>query len=954
MSKKAAGKRTMRTAKAQARAPMTKLGKSPKSAKAAKSGKSAKSAAKPVRAAKAKQYVYFFANGKADGNRHMKDVLGGKGAGLAEMTNAGLPVPPGFTISTDVCNIYYEQHARIPAAIDREIDEHLKRLETAAGTKLGSTENPLLVSVRSGAKFSMPGMMDTILNLGLNDVAVEGLKQRTQNGRFAFDSYRRFIQMFGNVVLEIPKDAFEHEFEAVKKATGAKLDTDLDEAALRDVVERFKRTVLQRADRDFPQDPSDQLKMARNAVFRSWMNPRAKEYRRIYDIPDHIGTAVNVQMMVFGNTGDRSATGVGFTRNPATGKKEFYGEFLINAQGEDVVAGIRTPQPIRELESVMPNAYKQLRDITTRLEKHYKDVQDFEFTIQDERLFMLQTRSGKRTGYAAVFIATDLVAEKLVTPKEAILLVDPESLNQLLAPGFDPDEWKRIPTLTRGLPASPGAASGQVVFSADHAVEWTQQGKQVVLVRRETVPDDIHGMFVAQGILTATGGMTSHAAVVGRQMGKPSIVGAGELHIDEANRQFRVNGQTVREGEYVSFDGLTGEVKLARVASKPSEILQVVNGTLDASQSDIYRRFETLLSWADRYRRLGVYANADLPDQAELAYRFGAGGIGLCRTEHMFFGEGRIPIMQRMILADTESDRRKALNELLPLQRDDFYGVFKGMHGQPVTIRTIDPPLHEFLPKREDLMVDIARMEALGKSGTELDEKKRLLARVEQLHEFNPMLGHRGVRLGITYPEITEMQTRAIIEAACRLNKEGVKVVPEIMIPLVGTVKELRDQKTIVDRVAAETMKAEGVRVKYLVGTMIEVPRGSLVADQIAQEAEFFSFGTNDLTQLTFGFSRDDIGKFLKIYQDKKILEKDPFASIDVEGVGDLVRIGVERGRKGRPDLKIGICGEHGGDAASVHFFHSVGLDYVSASPYRVPVARLAAAQAALAVKVGD
>jgi pyruvate,orthophosphate dikinase len=957
MSKKAAGKRTMRTAKAQSRASvakLTKLAKSPKSAKSAKSARSAKAASKPVRAAKARQYVYFFANGKADGNRTMKDVLGGKGSGLAEMTNAGLPVPPGFTISTAVCNLYYEQNARIPAAIDREIDEHLKRLETAAGAKLGSTENPLLVSVRSGAKFSMPGMMDTILNLGLNDVAVEGLKQRTQNGRFAFDSYRRFIQMFGNVVLEIPKDAFEHEFEAVKKATDAKLDTDLDEAALRDVVERFKRIVLQRAGRDFPQDPSEQLKMARNAVFRSWMNPRAKEYRRIYDIPDHIGTAVNVQMMVFGNTGDRSATGVGFTRNPATGKKEFYGEFLINAQGEDVVAGIRTPQPIRELESVMPNAYKQLRDITTRLEKHYKDVQDFEFTIQDERLFMLQTRSGKRTGYAAVFIATDLVAEKLVTPKEAILLVDPESLNQLLAPGFDPDEWKRIPTVTRGLPASPGAASGQVVFTADHAVEWTQQGKQVVLVRRETVPDDIHGMFVAQGILTATGGMTSHAAVVGRQMGKPSIVGAGELHIDEANRQFRVNGQTVREGEYVSFDGLTGEVKLARVASKPSEILQVVNGTLDASQSEIYRRFETLLSWADRYRRLGVYANADLPDQAELAYRFGAGGIGLCRTEHMFFGEGRIPIMQRMILADTESDRRKALNELLPLQRDDFYGVLKGMHGQPVTIRTIDPPLHEFLPKREDLMVDIARMEALGKSGKELDEKKRLLARVEQLHEFNPMLGHRGVRLGITYPEITEMQTRAIIEAACRLNKEGVKVVPEIMIPLVGTVKELRDQKTIVDRVAAETMKTEGVRVKYLVGTMIEVPRGSLVADQIAQEAEFFSFGTNDLTQLTFGFSRDDIGKFLKIYQEKKILEKDPFASIDVEGVGDLVRIGVERGRKGRPDLKIGICGEHGGDAASVHFFHSVGLDYVSASPYRVPVARLAAAQAALAVKVGD
>src|SRR5919198_4846873 len=587
---------------------------------------------------KSKKYVYFFGNGKADGNRDMKDILGGKGSGLAEMTNAGLPVPPGFTISTDVCNIYYKQNKKIPAAIDKEIADHLKKLETAAGAVLGSKDNPLLVSVRSGAKFSMPGMMDTILNLGLNDDAVEGLKRRTQNGRFASDSYRRFIQMFGNVVLEIPKDAFEHEFDAVKKSTGVKLDTDLDEAALREIVKRYKEVVRRKAGREFPQDPHEQLRMARDAVFRSWMTPRAQEYRRIYDIPDHIGTAVNVQMMVFGNTGDRSGTGVGFTRSPATGKKEFYGEFLINAQGEDVVAGIRTPQPIRELEQVMPKAYKQLRDITTRLEKHYKDVQDFEFTIQDERLFMLQTRSGKRTGYAAVVIATDLVDEKLVSPKEALLLVDPESLNQLLAPGFDQDEWKKIPTATKGLPASPGAASGQVVFSADHAVEWSQQGKPVVLVRRETVPDDIHGMFVAQGILTATGGMTSHAAVVGRQMGKPSVVGAGGLQIDEARRQFRLGGQTVKEGDSVSFDGLTGEVKLARVASKPSEILQVVNGALSPEQSDIYRRFDTLLSWADKHRRLGVYANSDLPDQAELAYRFGAGGIGLCRTEHMFFG----------------------------------------------------------------------------------------------------------------------------------------------------------------------------------------------------------------------------------------------------------------------------------------------------------------------------
>jgi pyruvate,orthophosphate dikinase len=911
-------------------------------------------AKKGKKAAPSKKHVYFFGGGKADGNRDMKDLLGGKGSGLAEMTNAGLPVPPGFTISTAVCNIYYQEKSKIPSSIDREIAEQLKKLEKVAGATLGSKSNPLLVSVRSGAKFSMPGMMDTILNLGLNDDAVEGLKSRTGNGRFAFDSYRRFIQMFGNVVLEIPKDAFEHEFESVKGARGAKTDTDLDENALREVVERYKGVVQRRSGRAFPQDPQQQLQMARDAVFRSWMNPRAQEYRRIYDIPDHIGTAVNVQMMVFGNTGDRSATGVGFTRNPATGKKEFYGEFLVNAQGEDVVAGIRTPQPIGELEALMPKAYKQLREITTRLEKHYKDVQDFEFTIQDERLFMLQTRNGKRTGYAAVVIATDLVTERLVTPKEAVLLVDPESLSQLLAPGFDPDEWKKIPTATKGLPASPGAASGQVVFSADHAVEWAQGGKAVILVRRETVPDDIHGMFVSQGILTATGGMTSHAAVVGRQMGKPSVVGAGALDINESAKSFSVGGKTVKEGDFISFDGLTGEVKIARVASKPSEILQVLGGTLDAKKSAIYQRFEKLLTWADQHRRLGVYANADQPDQAALAYAFGARGIGLCRTEHMFFGEGRIPIVQRMILAETEADRRQALSELLPLQREDFYGVFKAMRGCPVTIRTIDPPLHEFLPKREELMVEIARLEATGKKGAELTEKRQLLARVEQLHEFNPMLGHRGVRLGITYPEITEMQTRAIIEAACRLNKEGVKVVPEIMIPLVGMIKELRDQKAIVDRVAADTMKEQGIRIKYLVGTMIEVPRGSLLAGEIAEDAEFFSFGTNDLTQLTFGFSRDDAGKFLRIYQEKKILEKDPFASIDTVGVGELVRIGVERGRKTRPSLKIGICGEHGGDAASVHFFDKAGLNYVSAGPYRVPVARLAAAQAALSVKVGD
>jgi len=913
-----------------------------------------------ARASATKKYIYFYGNGKAEGHRYMKDTLGGKGSGLAEMTNAGLPVPPGFTISTDVCNLYYRDHGKLPPVIDEEIALHVRRLEKAAGATLGSTDNPLLVSVRSGAKFSMPGMMDTILNLGLNDAAVEGLKRRTQNGRFAFDSYRRFMQMFGSVVLEIPKPEFEHEFERIKHEQSAKVDTDLTEDALRLVVEAFKGLVRRKTGKPFPQDPREQLTMARNAVFRSWNNPRAREYRRIYDIPDSIGTAVNVQMMVFGNTGNRSGTGVGFTRNPATGEHKFFGEFLINAQGEDVVAGIRTPQPISQLARVMPKAYAQLRQITTRLEKHYKDIQDFEFTIQDDQLYMLQTRSGKRTGYAAVVIATDLVKERLITPKEALLLVDPEALSQLLAPGFDPKEWKALPVVTRGLPASPGAACGQVVFTSEDAVEWSHKGKAVILVRRETAPDDINGMWVSQGILTATGGMTSHAAVVGRQMGKPSVVGAEKLVIDEKARTATIGGQLVREGDYVAFDGLTGEVKIARVSSQPSEILQVVAGRLSPKKSDIYQRFVQLLGWADRVRTLGVRANADQPDQAELAYQFGARGIGLCRTEHMFFGEARVPIVQRMILADNEADRRAALAELLPMQRGDFYGVFKAMQGTAVTIRMIDPPLHEFLPKREDLMLEVQRMEATipekGKKAhaAALAERRALLARVEHLHEFNPMLGHRGVRLGVTYPEITEMQARAIIEAACQLHHEGLKVVPEIMIPLVGFVKELRDQKAIVDRVAPQVMKEQKVRIKYLVGTMIEVPRGALTADQVATEAQFFSFGTNDLTQMTLGFSRDDVGKFLRVYQEKKILDKDPFATFDAEGTGQLVAIAVQKGRATRPDLKLGICGEHGGDPSSIHFFHKVGLDYVSASPYRIPVARLAAAQAALSVKVGD
>jgi pyruvate,orthophosphate dikinase len=883
----------------------------------------------------------------------MKDLLGGKGAGLAEMTNAGLPVPPGFTISTEACTLYVRR-GKQPASVDREMLTHLRKLERLAGAKLGSVENPLLLSVRSGAKFSMPGMMDTILNLGLNDESVEGLKHRTSNGRFAFDSYRRFVQMFGNIVLEIPKDAFDAEFDEIKRAHGAALDTELDEDALREVVAAYKRVVRATTKRDFPQNPFEQLRMARDAVFRSWQNPRAIEYRRIYDIPDHIGTAVNVQMMVFGNSGPRSATGVGFTRNPATGAKEFYGEFLVNAQGEDVVAGIRTPQPIAELESVMPHAYQELRRFTAKLERHYRDVQDFEFTIEDDHLYMLQTRSGKRTGYAAVVIATDFVNERLVSAKEALLLVDPGSLSQVLAPVFDPKAWDRLEVATTGLPASPGAASGRVVFTADDAVEWASEGERVVLVRKETVPDDIHGMFAARGILTATGGMTSHAAVVGRQMGKPSVVGAGGLEIEEAAGRFFVAGQVIREGDYISFDGLSGEVKVGQVPTSPSEILQVLEGKLDPEQSEIYQRFNRLLGWADTHARLGVRANADQPEQARTARAFGAQGVGLCRTEHMFFGEGRIPIVQRMIMAEDEAARRAALEELLPFQRDDFYAVFKEMHGLPVTIRTIDPPLHEFLPKRSEVQQEIAELEKTKRKSKALDRKRALLRRVEQLHEFNPMLGHRGVRLAITYPEITEMQTRAIIEAACRAGRDGIKVIPEIMIPLVGDLREFHDQEVIVRRVASETMEAEGVTVRYLVGTMIEVPRGSLMASEIAKEAEFFSFGTNDLTQMTFGFSRDDAGKFLGIYKAKKIIDRDPFVTIDVAGVGEMVRIGVERGRATRPDIKLGVCGEHAGDPASVYFFDEVGLDYVSASPYQVPVARLAAAHSALKAKADD
>jgi pyruvate, orthophosphate dikinase len=943
------------------------------------------------------QYVFFFGGGSADGNKDMKDTLGGKGAGLAEMTNAGVPVPPGFTISTQACNAYTAGGNKLPPEVDEQMDAALAKLESLQGKKLGDPADPLLVSVRSGAKFSMPGMMDTILNLGMNDRSVEGLKAKTGNPRFAKDSYRRFIQMYGNVVLGIDKDKFEHELGAVKKKNKAKTDVELGEKALDEVIARYKQVVQRETHHPFPQDPREQLVGARDAVFKSWMNPRAITYRKLNDIPHDLGTAVNVQTMVFGNMGDTSATGVGFTRNPSTGAKEFYGEFLQNAQGEDVVAGIRTPHPITDLEKLMPAAYRQLREITTRLERHYKDVQDFEFTIQDNTLYMLQTRNGKRTGIAAVNIAVDMCEEGLISKKEAVMKVEPQALDQLLHPIFDLKARARVEVAAKGLPASPGAAAGAIVFTADDAVAWAQKGKKVLLVRMETVPDDIHGMSVAQGVLTATGGMTSHAAVVGRQMGKPSVVGCGALDIDSRTKKLKVNGRTLGEGAPISIDGSTGEVMLEDVPTSASEIIQVVEGRLKPEKSPIHQKFEKLLGWADEIRRLGIRANADGPKDAKVAFAFGARGIGLCRTEHMFFGEKRLPHVVRMILAAARGQKglditralkaklkdakgrqagelRKelqkaqkeygkaiveytgALKKLEPMQRADFAGLFKEMHGTPVTIRALDPPLHEFLPKREELMVEIATLSAKNarKNQRKIAAKEKLLRAVEELHEFNPMLGHRGCRLGITYPEITRMQARAIFEAALQVSKKGQAVKPEVMIPLVGHVEELRRQKKIVLEEAEAVLGRSGSGVDYLVGTMIEVPRGAVTADEIAKEAQFFSFGTNDLTQMGFGLSRDDAGKFLAYYQEHGILDKDPFVSIDAEGVGLLVKIGVEKGRATKKNLKIGVCGEHGGDPASIRFFHEVGLDYVSCSPYRVPIARLAAAQAQLEKPSGD
>ncbi len=871
----------------------------------------------------ATKYVYFFGAGKADGKGHMKDLLGGKGAGLAEMTNAGIPVPAGFTITTDVCRFYYANKQKLPKELDGQQRAAMEKLQKTMGKGFGDPKNPLLVSVRSGAKFSMPGMMDTILNLGINEEVVHGLEKLTGNSRFAWDAYRRFMQMFGNVVEGIEKSDFEHILEGQKHKKNVKLDTDLKVEDLKAIVEGYKKLFESRTGHPFPQDPWKQLEGARNAVFKSWNNARAIYYRKQNKISDDLGTGVTVQSMVFGNMGDDCATGVGFTRNPSTGQKEFYGEYLTNAQGEDVVAGIRTPKPITEMGAEMPPVYKQLREITSRLEKHYRDIQDFEFTIEKGILYMLQTRTGKRTAPAAIKIAVDMVKEKLITKEEALMRVEPEQLDQLLHPVIDPKSSPKV--IAKGLPASPGAATGRAVFTADVAAERGGNKEPVILIRQETNPDDIHGMDAAKGILTARGGMTSHAAVVARGMGKPCVAGCESIRVSEESKQFSINGTTVKENDWVTIDGSTGRVILGQVP--------LIEPTISGE-------FGIFMGWADATRTLKVRANADIPRDAQVARQFGAEGIGLCRTEHMFFAEDRLPFMQEMIVATDVEARRKALEKLLPFQKADFKGLFKEMKGYQVTIRYLDPPLHEFLPKtKEDA-------EALShKIGVPVS---KILQAAEELHEFNPMLGHRGCRLGITYPEISEMQTRAVIGAACELASEGVKVVPEIMIPLVGNVNELKDQKDLVVRVAEETMKEYGVKITYMVGTMIEVPRAALTADEVATEAQFFSFGTNDLTQMALGFSRDDAGKFIKAYQEKKIFKDDPFQTLDQTGVGQLMAMAVQKGRKVKKDLKCGICGEHGGDPASVKFCHRVGLNYVSCSPYRVPIARLAAAQAVI------
>ncbi len=896
--------------------------------------------------------VYSFGGGSGEGSSDMKNLLGGKGAGLAEMSNIGAPVPAGFTITTEVCTEYYKNNKKFPAGLDKEVDAAMKKTEKIMGRKFGDPENPLLVSVRSGARVSMPGMMDTVLNLGLNDTTVKGIIKRSGNERFGWDSYRRFIQMYGDVVMGLKPegkdviDPFEEVMEKLKHAKGYKSDLEMTVDDLKELVKKFKALIKEKLKKPFPDDPQEQLWGAIGAVFGSWDNERAILYRKMNGFDDSWGTAVSVCAMVFGNMGDKSGTGVAFTRNPSTGEKNFYGEYLINAQGEDVVAGIRTPQQITvqgsknwakengvsekerkekylSLEEYMPKAFKQLVDVYQKLEKHYKDMQDIEFTIQDEQLWMLQTRSGKRTAAASVKIAVDMVEEKLIDKKTALLRVEPASLDQLLHPTFDPKAKKQI--IAKGLPASPGAATGKVVFNADDADEWNSRGEKVILVRIETSPEDLKGMNAAKGILTARGGMTSHAAVVARGMGKCCVSGCGALAIDYTSRTLKVGNNVIKEGDYISLDGSTGDVMLGQV------------NTIDAKLSG---NFETIMKWADEFKKLVVRTNADTPKDAQVARNFGAQGIGLTRTEHMFFEGERIKAVREMILAEDVEGRKKALKKLLPMQKKDFLGILKAMEGYGVTIRLLDPPLHEFVPND-----DASQQEMAQELGIPVEKVR---ARVASLHEFNPMLGHRGCRLGITYPEITEMQAQAIFEAACELKKKNVNVKPEVMVPLVGTVKEFIAQKKIIVETAEKVMTKMKVKVDYQVGTMIEIPRACVTAGDIAAEAEFFSFGTNDLTQMTFGYSRDDAGSFLPEYIDKKILPADPFRTIDRNGVGVLVKMGVEKGRAVRKNLKIGICGEHGGDPASVEFCHETGLDYVSCSPFRVPIARLAAAHAAI------
>jgi len=878
-----------------------------------------------------KKYVYFFDEGKGD----MKSILGGKGAGLAEMTRISLPVPQGFTITTEVCVEYYKNEKKYPQGLEEQIEENLKKLEQISKKAFGDSKNPLLVSVRSGALISMPGMMDTILNLGLNDVTIQGIVEKTKNERFAYDSYRRFMQMFGNVVLGVEHDKFEFLLEELKKELKIKLDTEIDCEGLKILVERYKKLIKKETGKDFPQELKAQLKMAIDAVFNSWNTKRAVTYRRINKIPDDLGTAVNVQEMVFGNMGEDSGTGVGFTRNPSTGEKEDYGEYLLNAQGEDVVAGIRTPLPLSNLKNDLPEVYEELIKIVTLLEKHYRDVQDYEFTIEKGKLYLLQTRTGKRTAQAALKIAVDMVEEGIISKEEAILRVEPNQLNQLLHRRIDPKA--KVEVIAKGLPASPGAAYGKVVFTADEAEELGKEGERVILVRTETTPDDIHGMVEAQGVLTSRGGMTSHAAVVARGMGKACVAGCSVLNINTKKEIISVNDLVIKKDEFITIDGGTGEVFLGKVP------------TIEPKMS---KEFETLLSWANKIKRLGVYANADTPEDAKKARELGAEGIGLTRTEHMFMEQDRLPVVQKMIMADTQKSRAEALEKLLPVQKGDFLGILKAMEGLPVIIRLLDPPLHEFLPNLEDTLIEVNTLKLKNIDSAELAKKEKLLEIIKSLHEMNPMLGLRGCRLGLLYPEIYEMQVKAIIEAAIELTKKGIKVKPEIMIPLVSHINEFKPICKRARKIADEKIKSAGVKLEYKVGTMIELPRAALTADKIAEEAEFFSFGTNDLTQTTFGISRDDAeGKFLVKYVDDKILEDNPFEVLDREGVGQLVKLGTKLGRETRPNLEVGICGEHGGEPQSIEFCHSVGLNYVSCSPFRVPIARLAAAQAVIKEK---